>query len=226
MLDVFERKNKMSATVWIIIGLLMMGIGTYCVQHGFQLRGIEKKDKIASFEPQINQEGKTNIAHSDNVAGDKIVNTYLAKEEKDALGQKNGRVRIKLKRIFDDFKIEADKYLKEYIENSERIAGDFASRGMGTSGPHLKAHIDHAVDSKQELQIKFTKMERVIEDLLLENLDNHDLASITELSEEHKRFSQLKDYVKELQDRFVGVARSWDVKINRTPMLNDDLGFK
>lgn len=149
-----------------------------------------------------------NIA-GDVVGRDKIIYQPAAHVPPDQVDiDRQGKIKIskvKINRIIEDLSLGINEIKKEYFKGNERIANDFNSRNMSSSGMHIKAQMDFAISIKQKIEALLIKSHRNIEDVLLGNFGITNLAEMKEFSEEDKKLYEIENNIipalyKQLED--------------------------
>lgn len=154
----------------------------------------------------------------DFVAGDKTTNNYnnssLPEKGEGDINKKRTLAKIKIDRLFDDYKLNFENLRQGYYKESSRISSSMSSRNMGSSGIHIEAHMDSAIETRNKVNELFVNLTRNIEDILLENYDIHILEEIPALKEEYDIYVLLQDKNKDFFKNMVDSVQSWDVRIN------------
>lgn len=218
-----------ASTIWIAIGVISGTIAAFSLPYGFYLKSQEKNTKTPAEQSSV-AIGK--IEKSGDVIGrDKIVyDQRVIKPAKDTeqadTGKKIAVAKIKLKRYIDDYKLNIEEEKQSYFKESDRIASNMSGRGIGRSGVHIKAQMDHAIETKKKAEALFTKLTRNIEDVLLENFDSNLLSQIPSLREEYDEYKSLEQMNKVLYKIMEDNVKSWEVKIGMSINVTKNFTLK
>lgn len=165
----------------------------------------------------VNDIKESDIA-GDIVGRDKITYQTIIPSSTDQMNiDRQSKIKIskvKVNRIIEDLSSEINEIKKEYFKESKRIANDFSSRNIYSSGLHIKAQRDSAISSKKMVEKLLIKAHRDIGDVLLGDFRGTNLAEMDEFSEEDKSLSKLEEniiplFYKQLEE----AVKSWEIRI-------------
>lgn len=120
-------------------------------------------------------------------------------------------------------KILAEEIVANFPKESERIAAQFNSRGILSSGMHIKAQMDFSIGIKKKLDQEYESLKREIEDILVEVLNKTSLQSAgNEFNEEERRLEDAKNRCIAVYPRLNDLPKSREVRIFREMRLTRD----
>jgi len=213
-------KNNEPKWTWIIYVIAAI-IAILAYFNIFPPKPVSKDKKISA-----NDIKNSNVS-SDVLSRDKIIDQTATSISAGQINiDKQSKIktsRIKINRIIEDLSLGINGIKKEYFEGNERIANDFSSRNMFSSGVHIKAQMDFAVSTKKKIETLLTKARREIEDVLLKDFGITNLTEMNEFNEEDKRLSELeKNSIPALYKQFEDAVRSREVSSLGTVNITKD----
>jgi hypothetical protein len=175
-------------------------------------------NKPASKDKKIvTNDIKTSNVSGDVVGRDKIVFQLVSSEHANQINiDKQSKIKlskVEIERIIEDLSSEVNGIKREYFEGNKRIANDFSSRNISSSGMHIKAQMDFAISTKEKVEKLLTRAHRDIEDVLLRNFGVANLAEIDEFSEENRSLTELeKNRIPALYKQLENAVRSREAR--------------
>lgn len=215
-----ERKSKedMIAYIWIILGVAAGAFSLFAVPHGFRLLDQQKK---ASAVSGIS-------IHGDFVSGNKTVIGNQVNVNTSVPTQSDNRSKIdvaklKIKRAFEDFYKAIDETAANFPKESNKLAGNFNSRNMLTSGVFIRAQMDLSLNTKKYLDQRIEALNRQVEDILVDVLGKTSLhlAGI-EFEAEQKLLDEAPKRCQALYLLLNDNPKSWEMKALRENTLTKD----
>jgi len=164
------------------------------------------------------------VVRRDKIVNQTVISVSADQDDKDKNKQnKITAAKVQIKRIIDDLSLAIDEVRKEHYKRSERIANDFASRNMSSSGLFIRAQMDCAISTKEKIEKLLAKSHRDIEDVLQENFKIANLEEMAEFSKEEKELSELKENtIPEIYSRLEGSVKSWEIRSLGSTQITKD----
>lgn len=194
----------------------------FAVPHGFRLLDQQRK---ASAVSGIS-------IHGDFVSGNKTVIGNQVNVNTSVPTQSDNRSKIdvaklKIKRAFEDYEQVVETIKKDFSGESEALANKYNVNGVLSSGMHIKAQMELSTSVKEKLEQALTKLNRDIEDVLIENFDKTALGSLgDDFTEEMQRLNKTKSALHEICKALADSAKSWEVKALGEQRLTKDFNFQ
>lgn len=221
MEDEWKSKEDMIAYIWIILGVAAGAFSLFAVPHGFRLLDQQRK---ASAVSGIS-------IHGDFVSGNKTVIGNQVNVNTSVPTQSDNRSKIdvaklKIKRAFEDYEQVVETIKKDFPKESEALANKYNVNGVLSSGMHIKAQMELSTSVKEKLEQALTKLNRDIEDVLIENFDKTALGSLgDDFTEEMQRLNKAKSALHEICKALADSAKSWEVKALGEVRLTKDFNL-
>lgn len=135
-------------------------------------------------------------------------------------------VKLKIKRAFEDYEQVVETIKKDFPKESEALANKYNVNGVLSSGMHIKAQMELSTSVKEKLEQALTKLNRDIEDVLIENFDKTALGSLgDDFTEEMQRLNKAKSALHEICKALADSAKSWEVKALGEVRLTKDFNL-
>ena len=153
----------------------------------------------------------------DIVAGDKIIiegSVNLEGKNNNNVESQINITKLKINRELEDFEYAASETIESFKEETKMLAGQFNARGMLTSGSFIKAQMDLSQKTKDELDRLWLKMDRNIENILIEDFKITSFTPmINKFLKEHNKRTDLFNTKKELYHFLESSPKGWEIKI-------------
>ena len=208
----------MVAYIWIILGVVAGAFSLFAVPHGFRLLDQQKKASTV---------GEISI-HGDFVNGNKTVignqvNVNASVTEQTNHKAKIDVVKLKINRAFEDFYKAIDETATNFPKESNKLAGNFNSRNMLTSGVFIRAQMDLSLNTKKYLDQRIEALNRQVEDILVDVLGKTSLhLAGLEFEAEQKLLDEAPKRCQALYPLLNDNPKSWEMKALKENTLTKD----
>jgi hypothetical protein len=218
-LEWYHRLNIREKIVVAIIGLL--GV---CVLAGSNIISAHIQSSTSSrgrISPLQFTQGSTESG--DIVGRDKLIFHIPPVSKTEDIKTQIKVAKVKINRIIEDLSAILEETRKEYLKESDKVASNFNSRNMFTSGVFVKAQKELAINTREKIEKIFIKAHRDIQDITLENFEAINLDEMPEFAEEKQALLEIEqDKAHKIYILFENVVKSWEMKALGTTELTKD----
>lgn len=201
--------------VWILV-LLFFTAGS--IISGYKTK--EAWDKWCQVsKPSQTVVFRQNIS-GDFVNGDKNIVNIPKADEHVLDASKINVAKLKINRAIEDFNKAVDEVATNFPKESNKLAGNFNSRNMLTSGVFIRAQMDLSLNTKKNLDREIEALNRQVEDILVDVLGKTSLNTAgLEFEAEQKLVDEAPKRCLALYPLLNDNPKSWEMKALRENAL-------